>query len=47
MLGIFAECLLIASRLPATDPLLTDEMRRADEDYLRERRASRHANRAR
>ena len=47
MLGIFAECLLIAIRLPAADLRLANDLRRADEDYLRERRASRHIVRAR
>lgn len=42
MLGLFAECLLIASRTPATDrnARLREQLRREDEDYLASRRRS-------
>ena len=43
MLGLFADCLLIASRTPANhrDARFREELRREDEDYLAIRRARR------
>jgi hypothetical protein len=41
MLGLFAECMLIASRTPPTDrnARLREQLRREDEDYLASRRS--------
>lgn len=49
MLSLIADCLLLASRLPAHDVRLraVDDHRRADEEWLMSRRAERFDGRKR